>query len=1097
MCRSFAPRSTRNATVHLTWQFEAPRLPDRLLVRERLLAHMDRALGKHCSTGDVFLVSAPAGYGKTTTIAQWAGRAGMPVVWYHLGAGDSDPVTFLGGVVHALRGHSARATWEVERMLRRVRGGTLSPLDARRATDLLIADIARVIRRPVTLVLTNTSDLNARGGAHDVLNGLLVRPPDHLRLVLETREAPRVNIWPVVAQLRLDGLGAEELRVRDDELAALLDLLDISLDAEQRETVRALCDGWITGILLSTGALLPECMAQYASLDVRRGAVFDYLASEVIASLPASTSEFATQAAVLSYMTPALCAELLDRDDAREQLGALEKRTGFVTRVGLRPQVAVYRFQPLLRQALLERLESDEDGPARCHALRVRAASVLEERGDYDDAIEQYMEAADYEHGVALIESRRGALLRAGRGDTLARWLDRLPADVRESHPHLLVLLAEIHHQAGRYAEAQETAERACRVCLPLVGHEPVLAAQALLMRATARWAQGHYADARSDCEEAMQCAPRDADEVHIEARFLLTVIVNALDGAEVAEACLQGVAERAERRRDLWAVARLHYLHSKLCIDRGRYSEAESESEAALLAAQEAGDDVDAINSRLNLGTIKHLTDRPISAREDFEAAHTQAEMCSYALGRAYAQANLGDLALAQGEYAVAITAFERALALANTVSEMHLRACVHAGLICALALGGQPQRAIAMLGPLLNQYRGDACLSEWVVLAVPGALAFHRAGEHARAEELLAAASICAQAHGMYASYAHAQLYLAAVRLACEAVPDGLELLRTALDAAARADGASVLQTQVRQLPELWPYIEQIDHPLARALSAKLCAKPSGADEAPAVVTRQATPALRVFALGDSRVFVNTERVMHWRLADARELFYFLLEQQEPVHKETIVAALWPDKSMADSDAYLRQVRFQLNKALGVTCVEKQDGRWGVTMDCWVDTREFERLVDEGMHLASQGNLSAAAVMLRQALTYWSGPYLSDMYSDWVITRRNELQRRYQLCLECLADVEFQLGRHMAASQLYYHLLDIAPYVERAHRGLMACFVALGEPARAIEQFKRCARILEEDLGIAPGPQTMALVQSILATIEAGMRGFAQAHG
>ncbi|MFI5272660.1 MAG: hypothetical protein ACHQ4H_06465 [Ktedonobacterales bacterium] len=352
------------------WKFQPWRLPQYALPRERLVARLNEALGPARATGDVVLVGAPAGYGKTTLLAQWAATEPMPVMWYHLDAGDDDPATFLYGLVRALRMRLPRGQWAVKALLANLHTGTLTPLDIRRASEVLARDIREHVTRPMTLVLTGVSELSIGGGARAVLDALLARVPDDLRLALEFREAPALKVSPLLPQHRLYGIGPDELQLTDAELVALLDRLEIPADTAYTAELQGLCSGWVTGVLLATGALWPECLAARADDDLNHEAVFDYLASEVIDHLPAALGAFAAQTAILSYLTVPLCARLFgdgpdgaERDAAvRERLAALERRTGFVTHVGRRPQEVVYRVQPLLRRALLQRLAEQFGG---------------------------------------------------------------------------------------------------------------------------------------------------------------------------------------------------------------------------------------------------------------------------------------------------------------------------------------------------------------------------------------------------------------------------------------------------------------------------------------------------------------------------------------------------------------------------------------------------------------------------------------------------------------------------------------------------------------------------------------------------------------
>jgi DNA-binding SARP family transcriptional activator len=686
--------------------------------------------------------------------------------------------------------------------------------------------------------------------------------------------------------------------------------------------------------------------------------------------------------------------------------------------------------------------------------------------------------------------------LRAGRGDTLARWLAALPNAIREGRPHLQVLLAEIHRQAGRFIEALEAAERACKVCSPFKKSDPALMARALVMRAAGRFAQGRYADSRADCEEAIHRAPEDADDVHLQARFILAACMQALAGPEAAVPSLQGVEEHATRRRDLWALARLHYLRSKLAIARADYVEAEREASMALLRAQEDGDEVDAINSRLNLGMVKRVTGRLRAAREDLEAARTQAEAAGYALGGAYALSNLADLELDEGKHTAALEAYQQVESLAKQVDEAQLHAYARSGMGYALTLAGQPKEAVRLLYPLLDKCKVEKRVMDWLVCALPAGFALLRAERALDARDVLMQASVHAEDHAATDELARAQLLLVAAQLALKLPKKAEKALQAALDAAARTGGDFSLASEARRLPEVWPLLAASTHPLAAIVHDKLSAASREArlESEPALPETEAS--IRAFALGDERVLVGMERITRWRMPRARELLFFLLERGEPVRKETVLDALWPEKQPEVAENAFRQARFQLQRALGRPCLAQQDGRWSLTIDVWLDVREFERLADEGERLAEAGELAAAATMLRQALTYYAGPYLADTYRDWADERRASASRRNLACLERLADVEQRRGRASSAAQVYYQILDIEPHRESAHRGLVVYFAGRGEPAAALDHLRRCAAILQRDLGVAPSPKTLALAQAILQRIQAGAQSFAEAQ-
>jgi LuxR family transcriptional regulator, maltose regulon positive regulatory protein len=1057
----------------LAWKFEVPRVADRLLPRDHLVTRIDQWLGRGCSTGDVFLLTAPAGYGKTTLLVQWARGRSVPVAWYRLDAGDDDPVAFIRGIVRAVRTRLPRTEWTVESFVSRLRGGMLSEAELRRATSMLIRDIVSNVRKPLALALTDLMELDPKGAAHRVLNALVTRPPDPLRLVIETRETPHLHVSPLLTQHRLDGLGADDLRLRDDELEALLRLTELPLDPAYVEALHTLCDGWITGVLLASGAAVPDFLSRAAEAGIDRERVFDYLAEEVIDELPTALREFATEAAVLGSMTAPLCRDLLDLSDAHQRLIALDKRTGFLTRIGRGPAKPMYRFQPLLRQALLERLEAEPDGAARRRMLHERAGALLEAQGDFEEAVKHFAQASDYERVIGVIEAKRGMLLRAGHGATLKRWVDQLPQSVRDGRPALQVLLAKMQRQAGSLDEAEASIEHACSIILPQAATQPGLAAEALLVRSMLHYARGRCEQARNDCVQGLQYTPDDADDLHVELRFALAACLEQIVGPDAGAECLNHVEERCLRMRDLWALSRLHYLRSRFYMVKGQYTEAETAATSALRYAQEAGDEVDAVVARLNLGAICVLTERFAAAREHFEMAHAQAETAGYMLGAAYALTNLADLELNSHCYEEAVRRYADAARAGRMAGDdVHLHTGTAAALGYTLTILGRAQQAQQWLEAELAEYGAGTTGRDWAALAISLGFAYHRGGDLRSADGALAQAAERAEASGAVIKVAPALYHLAAVQLAQGKRTSAESVLRRALESAAQVQGVSVLSFEAEQLPELRPLLQALDHPEAHALLAHLD-KAEHARSDPAARTAQlptehaaradgsadgSSEQIRVYALGPARVLLGTEPVTGWRMPHARELLYYLLDRGEPVRKDEIIEDFWPDADCETGDNRFRQARFLLKKALGRECLAREGERWRLTAECWADVREFERLLDDGERLIGEGQLSLAVTALHQALTYWHGDYLDDFSAMWAVLRRESLRKRYITCLGLLADVKMRLDRHAEAAQHYYRILDADPADETAHRGLMRYFVRRGELAEANRQFARC---------------------------------------
>jgi LuxR family transcriptional regulator, maltose regulon positive regulatory protein len=424
------------------WKAAPPQIPEHAFRRTNLVAEIEGWLDDPFGRVDTILVNAPPGYGKSTLLAQWAASTRFPALWYHLDDSDSDPATLIYGLIHVLRTYAPRRPWAVRDLLQHAPGGALTTSELQRAAEVFSKDIGAHIAKPLVLVLTGVDRLETQGEARSLLEHLLARPRDPLQLILEYRELEALKFSIPLVQGRIRSIGLDALQCTREELAHMLAARGINAEAAYLDDLQSLCDGWVAGVTLATGISLPDVRAARTTDEFNREAVFDYATREVLDRFPENLRDFAVRASVLDDVTAPLCRDLLGIDDAREQLVALTRITGMVSRFGSRPDEAVFRLQPLLREVLRERLV-DALGADGVAALRIRAAGLLESVGDEhadEQAARLYALAGASDELIALIERNRSLLLHGGRGATLTRWIDLIEREQRRKHPELLVL---------------------------------------------------------------------------------------------------------------------------------------------------------------------------------------------------------------------------------------------------------------------------------------------------------------------------------------------------------------------------------------------------------------------------------------------------------------------------------------------------------------------------------------------------------------------------------------------------------------------------------------------------------------------------------
>ena len=1146
-------RSTHPSERLVARKLETPQLPAHHVVRDRLIAKVEQCLGTARTFAHVLLMSAPAGYGKTTLLAQWAHHTSIPVAWYHVDSGDNDPASFLHGIVAALRTRHIHGFWHVQSFLHHLADATLSSTEITRASALLIADIAQHVTCPTALVMTGIGELESTSPTFEILDQILARQRDNLRIALEFRDIPQASFARLVTQHRIEGIGRHELCFTDEESNQLLDLIEAPEDSSYRTQVKDLCTGWVTGILLSTRTLWPRQLVS-VSEDIDRAAVFQYLVHEVIDSLPHALRKFASQAAVLTHMTPALCAELLHIPvrEARGYLGSLERHAAFVTRSsGRSPHEVTYRFQPLLREALLDQLDASnqEFGSNHRQILHLRAGHLLAKEGDTEQAIWQYTQATAFAEIADLIAQTRDALLDTGQGLRLVRWLDLVPPAMREQRPELQLLLADLWRQAGQGQSALVAVEPVCALFeSPESPPQAQLAAEASLTRGRTRYTLGFYEEARADYHRALtflalaQSGGLDVGGLYAQTYDSLATTTAHLNGANAAEPLLRFCEHYYLRHGPVRELGRHQYRRSNLYIQQGNYRLAQQAATTALLAAQETHDEISAICSHLNLGAVKLRTRRLLEAQIDFDAALSQAEAIQYPIGTGYALSNLADLAVCLGHYTKAIELYERVILHVSKHPVAHLRACAYSGLGIALSLSGQSSQAVVRLTTAVDEQRttgGSSQTLNEIILALAMGFAYYSCGMPILAEDMLAETAQVAQHQGFVLEAAQAFIFLAAVSLQQRQPVLASNYVQNALNAAAQAADPASIAIELLYVPSVWPILEQSDHAIAPLLREALTELLAYVDEHPQSLARRTSacgilaneqaswsvgqvesvepvapsgrsvlgrngsrdgsravqraracplpqPPVRVYMLGEARILVGTHYINYWRKPAARDVLLFLLHQGRPVTRLSIITALWPDADPSQATTWLSSACYHLKRVLGQdSLVRLGQGRLGLGQEFWVDVDQFERHIREGQSLVEKANLTDAARAFEQALTYWNGPYLSDILDDWPLGRRAEMAQAKHDCLIQLATLEYRIGERSQAAQHFHHVLESEPLSEQAHRGLMHCYAASGEIARAIRQYDHCAATLREELGVDPDPSTVALYHKLRAKL------------
>jgi LuxR family maltose regulon positive regulatory protein len=403
------------------------------------------------------LIRAPAGWGKSTLLADWHALDDetRPFAWVALDGGDNDPVRFWTYLIHALRTLDPSAG---EVSLPMLRAPRVSVVD-----DVLPALCNELMALPHRGVLVLEDYHLVRNAEIDEgLSFFLEHLPRTLGLVLSSRSEPALPLARLRARGELAEIDAEHLRFSDEEADLFLnDLHGLGLDREDVIRLRELTEGWAAGLYLATltirgRASAHEFIEAFAGDDRN---VVDYLSAEVLAGLPEEIRGFLLHTSVLERLCAPLCDAVTDRPGSVLTLHELERSNFFI--IPLDTKREWYRYHHLFGELLRRELALAE--PEHARTLHRRASAWHRERGDPSEAIRHATAAGDLADASELILRHWIEFRNEARLETLLTWLDGLPPETVKDDARLCLVRASTLQEVGRIAEADQWLEAAAR----------------------------------------------------------------------------------------------------------------------------------------------------------------------------------------------------------------------------------------------------------------------------------------------------------------------------------------------------------------------------------------------------------------------------------------------------------------------------------------------------------------------------------------------------------------------------------------------------------------------------------------------------------
>jgi LuxR family transcriptional regulator, maltose regulon positive regulatory protein len=318
-------------SILLRTKFLVPRPRPDMLPRPHLLDWLEANSDKRLT-----LLSAPAGYGKTTLLADFINASTEPFAWYQLDAQDSDPTVFLTYLIEALR-NIKRAPVALTRAIgqtaQSLLDSTETVISSQRVLTVLINELAEQITVPWRIVLEDYHYV-ASPVVHQLVDFLTENAPEGLHLVVSTRVDPPLALSRLRAHGQLAELRTSSLRFRDDEVTKWMQSNLPHLTHEDLNLLSEKTEGWVAALQIVRSSLVEldaqEINLMLAGLSGSQQFVFDFLADEVFKRLPEDIQDFLLRTSILQQMDASACMAVAGVQDAQSILEGLEKQNLFV-----------------------------------------------------------------------------------------------------------------------------------------------------------------------------------------------------------------------------------------------------------------------------------------------------------------------------------------------------------------------------------------------------------------------------------------------------------------------------------------------------------------------------------------------------------------------------------------------------------------------------------------------------------------------------------------------------------------------------------------------------------------------------------------------
>ena len=1073
-----------------------PRPAPEMLSRPRLVERLHANLAL-----PVTLVTANAGSGKTTLVADFLRKQEQPYIWYQLDHTDADPSVFLGYLAHGIQQQVAGFGDTMFAYLQQTNELAQQP---ERAVDVLLNEILEGVEQQLIIVLDDYHHLGADTPVHAVVDRLIAYLPDVIHVIIISRDIPPLTLARLRSQDSLAIIDRTHLLFTEEETQELLrKVFGLELTSEQLREYGERTHGWITALQLvrqvaqrqlASGSDQKKAPDPLAVLHHSERDIFEYFAEEVLAAEPPEMRQFLTGIALLDRIEVETCAHLYPQVSSATALGALVRGNVFMT-VASDARGEEFRLHPLFQSFLRRRLRT-EVGLTGVIAEHARCAQYFLEHAAWEQAVSHLLQAEDYERAAEIIDQHGSDWIASGKLGLLVSLAEALPAATLEAHPRVLANRAEVARLRGEFDAAESLFRRATAALRDSGDREGE--AEALHSQATIARRRGDYELAFSYLDRALGLTGPES-VVRMKCGNTRGLCQVARGEWTAAEREFRAALQSAEERNDEHYVRLITHNLGLPSMARGDFGEALRWLRRMLRTNTGEPPIPQEATAHLNIARCHLYRGEMDDCEKHLDAALERCQLFNLVGQRAETFETYGNLYRERGELSRAAEFYERAMRSYDEAGIDVARVELLEEQAFLSLKAGDPARARAQIDRLgeLRQVSKDD-MGHFTATLARGRIMLAQHDYEAAIEQLIPALDYFHR-QGLYYYEAQACMALATCDLESAREPQMLERLRRALDLAARYDYEYWLRQEIQHCPGLFVTEDALELLPAdlREQVAVISQHPAEPATLPAIaLTARPLVDLTINLLGPIEIVRDPARPLAgdaWTTRRARDILCFIASRRHHrTPKDTLIDTFWGEADVEIVEKNFHPTVSHIRKALNSNQPLKQnfivyrDGDYQLNPEFSyrIETEEFERLISDGEAARRERDFDRCIDCYEQAVALYRGEFMQGSYEPWVEEQRTYYREQYLRMLESLAGVAEKKEDWARSMDLAQRILREDAFREDIHCLVMRAQAALGNRVAVKEQYETLRKLLQKELDVEPAMQTQKAYRELVGS-------------